>query len=121
MLMQDDAAALFKELLPAQDESYMLGLKLGLSPQEVKSIHFSYTEPRYRLLQTLIEFTKKVEPAPTWRVIVEALRSPTVGLPALAERVEATHFPDSTSTREVLPEPVGKWPSSPLEADCCSY
>ena len=45
MLTQDDAAALFKELLPAQDESYMLGLILGLSPQEVKSIHFSYTEP----------------------------------------------------------------------------
>ncbi|CAI8053745.1 hypothetical protein GBAR_LOCUS29368, partial [Geodia barretti] len=35
---------------------------------------------------------------------VEALRSPSVNLPALAARVEAAHFPDSTATRDVVHE-----------------
>jgi hypothetical protein len=35
---------------------------------------------------------------------VEALRSPAVNVPALARRVEASHFPDRTSTCDVVPE-----------------
>ena len=34
---------------------------------------------------------------------MDALRSPAVNLTALAERVEAAHFPDSTATRPPPP------------------
>ena len=64
----------------------------------------TYTNPRDHLLHILIAFFKGVKPRPTWRVIVDALRSPAVDLPALAKRVEAAHFPDPTSTRDVVPE-----------------
>ena len=97
-LTPDDTVDLLEELLPAQNKSYELGLKFKLPQSEVESIHSTYFKPRNRLLHTLIEFTNQAEPRPTWMVIVEALRSPAVNLPALARRVESAHFPDSTST-----------------------
>ena len=90
-----------EELLPAQTQSYVLGLKLGLLFHEVDRLQVQYSDPRDRLLHTLIAFTKQAQPRPTWRVIVDALRSPAVNLPHLAERVEAAHFPDTTVTRSI--------------------
>ena len=81
----------------------MIGLKL-LPQHVVATVHERYPEPRERLLHVLIEFTKRVEPRPTWRVIIAALRSPAVNLSYLAERVEAAHFPDLNATRNDVPE-----------------
>ena len=99
---------MLEELLPAQNQSYILGLKLGLSAHVADSIHARHAEPRDRLLHTLMEFMKQVEPRPTWRVIIDVLRNPVVNLPHLAERVEAAHFPDTISTRVVSPIPTGR-------------
>ena len=93
-----------EELLPAQNQSYVLGLKLGLPLHDVEGIHYHYYNPRDRLLKVIMEFLKQEQTGPTWRVIVDALRSPAVNLPRLAKRVEAAHFPDPTSTRDVVPE-----------------
>ena len=41
-----------------------------------------------------------MEPPPTWRAIVNALRSPIVNLTALAKRVEGADFPDPTASRD---------------------
>lgn len=90
-LTPDDAADILDELLPAQNQSYVLGLKFRLPQSEVESIQETYSKPRNRLLQILIEFLKQAEPRPTWRFIVEALRTPAVNLPALASKVESTH------------------------------
>ena len=98
VLTPNDAVKVVEELLPAQNQSYELGLKLNLPPHEVKSIHATLTEPRKRLLQIVIEFLNQVDPKPTWRVIVDALKSPLVNLPQLARAVETAHFPDTTST-----------------------
>ena len=97
------------ELLEAQNKSRIFGLKLKLPLHVVDSIHSTYSQHEDRLLQVLIEFTKQIDPRPTWRVIADALRSPTVNLPHLAMKVEAAHFPDPTSTRNVAfeSEPTG--------------
>ena len=58
-LTSDDAASVLEELLEAQNESYVIGLKLQLPEYEVKSIHSMYTLPRDRLLHILMEFTKQ--------------------------------------------------------------
>ena len=120
-LTPDDAVDVLEELLPAQNKSYELGLKLKLRQHEVDSIHSTYSKPRSRLLHVLIEFTNQTEPRPTWRVIVEALRSPAVNLPALAKSVEAAHFPDPTAIRDVLAETTGMSPSAPLISDWCNH
>ena len=112
-LTEADAPQILEELLPAQ----LLGVKLGLPDRDVEAIILRYPDARDRLYHIIIEFLRQVEPRPTWRVIVEALRSPTVGLPDLAKKLEEVHFPDSISTSDVVAEPKGKWPSSPLKAD----
>jgi hypothetical protein len=166
-LKSDDVSDILDELMEAQNHSYVLGLKL-LPTYKVEAIHRQYQDPKERLLHILLAFTRQIQPRPTWRVIVEALRSPSVNLPApavdktlksddvsdildelmeaqnhsyvlglkllptykveaihrqyqdprvivealrspsvnlpgLAARVEAAHFPDSTATRDVVP------------------
>ena len=109
-LKSDDVSGILDELVEAQNHSKVLGLQL-LPPHEVEAIHRQYQDPKERLLHTLLAFTNQIQPRPTWRVIVEALRSPSVNLPALAARVEAAHFPDSTATRDVVHETTtGKSP-----------
>ena len=95
-----------EELLPAQNQSYVLGLKLKIPPYVVEGIVAKHSDPRDRLLHVLLESVEQAKPRLTWRVIVGALRSPAVNLPQLAERVKAAHFPDFSATR-------GDVPSSP--------
>ena len=103
MLTERDAMAIFEELLEAMNQAYMLGLVLKLPPHVVDAISAAYTNARDRFLQVILAFLRQAEPRPTWRVIVDALRSPAVNLTALAERVEAAHFPDPTATRPPPP------------------
>ena len=103
-LTPDDAVNVLEEILEAQNQSFVLGLKLKLPLHVVDAIHSTNLLPRDHLLQVLIEFTKPVDPRPTWRAIVDALRSPAVNLPQLAMRVEAAHFPDPAATRNTSPE-----------------
>ena len=103
-LTPDDAVNVLEEILEAQNQSRFLGLKLNVPDYIVTSIHTQYSDPKERLYYVMVEFLKQVNPRPTWRTIVAALRSSAVNLPQLAIRVEAAHFPDSTSTRGILPE-----------------
>ena len=103
-LRADDAKNVLNELMGAKNKSYALGLELKLPQRTVKAIHTTYSRPDNRLLQVLFEFMKQTDPRPTWRVITDALRSPAVNLPRLAKKVEAAHFPDPTSTRDVVSE-----------------
>jgi hypothetical protein len=102
-LIPDDAGKILVELLPAQNKSRMLGLALNLPPHKVEAIHSQYQNPQDRLYYVIIAFLER-EPRPTWRVIVKALRSRAVNLPALAKKMESAHYPDLTLTRDVVPE-----------------
>lgn len=92
------------EIIEAQNQSYALGLKLKLPEYEVSRIRSMYRDPRDQLLQVIIEFTKQVTPRPTWTAIVDALKSPSVHLPHLAERIETKHCLVPTSSPVVQPE-----------------
>ena len=113
-MTERDADAVLEELLPAQTQSYLLGMKLKLEIHEIDAIHTKYLDPRDRLLHIVLSFLRRAEPRPTWRVIVDDLRNPIVNVTALAERVEAAHFPDPTATR--LPPPA----TGELVIDWCS-
>ena len=105
-----DVITILEELLPAQNKTYELGLKLKLPEYVVEGIHKSFSDPQTRLLHVLMEFRNQMEPRPTWRVIVDALRSPAVNLPQLASEVEAAHFPKSVQTK--VSNNFGRNPSS---------
>jgi hypothetical protein len=104
ILQKGDLYVIVEALLEAKDKAYELGLRLKLSPDEVKSIRNTYQDPQERLTAIIEYLLKQVEPRPTWRLIVNALRSPLVDLPRLAEDVEAAHFPNSNATHDVLLE-----------------
>ena len=93
VLTPDDTIRVAEELLPAQNESFTIGLQLKLPHHEVEAIHRTYPRPADSLLRVIITFLERTV-NPTWRVIVKALRSPAVNLQALARRVEEAHFPD---------------------------
>ena len=99
-LTPGDAVNVLEEILEAQNQSRFLGLKLNVPDYIVTGIHTKYTDPKDCLYYVLVEFLKQVEPRPTWRAIVAALRSPTVNLPLLAMKVENKHFPDPAATRD---------------------
>ena len=89
-LTPDDAADLVRELLPARISSRELGLKLGLSKPVVEHIHHTFSEPQDRLFHVLIESTSASgSTRPTWKALGEALRSPEVDVPDLADEIES--------------------------------
>ena len=95
----DDALDLLEELLPAKIRSHELGLALKLQRRVVDDIHKNISDLRRRLFRVLHEFTSQSEPRPTWRFIVDVLRSREVHLPALADRIEIVHIlPQSSDT-----------------------
>ena len=77
--------------MEAQNQSHFLGLKLKLPNHVVEGIQSQFPAPKDRLYHVVEEFLKQLEPEPTWRAIVEALRSPTIGLPRLVKELEEKH------------------------------
>ena len=69
---------------------------LNIKPVELETITKMYQDPKERFYRIILAFLRQAEPPPTWRAIVNALKSPVVNLTALAKRVEAAHFPDPT-------------------------
>ena len=120
-LTLDDAGKILEELLDAQNHAHLLGLMMNVKPRDVEAIQATYQQPKDRLHNIIIALLQQAEPRPTWRAIVDALKSPVVGLTALARRVEAAHFPDPTATRDVVTETTGMSPSSPLIFDWCEH
>ena len=105
--------------MEAQNQSHFLGLKLKLPNHVVEGIQSQFPAPKDRLYHVVEEFLKQLEPEPTWRAIVEALRSPTIGLPRLAKELEQkhcavspVHSPNKTCNAGTPPQ------CSPLQRQC---
>ena len=97
ILTRADAANVLRELLPSQNESYNLGLLLGLQNHEIDAIHTTNFFPERCLREVIIRFLQQApESRRNWRVIADALSDPLVNHQALAESVKAAHFPNST-------------------------
>ena len=94
LLSDQDVAQVVKELFDVQTQSDRFGRVLKLPKATVDSIHQQYSDPRDRLFRIIDEFVKQVEPPPTWRVILEALRNPLIGQGNLAQQIEKKLFPD---------------------------
>ena len=100
ILTESDAVNILEELTDAQNQAHLIGLALNINPVDVIAIVDNYKQPLDRFLHIILKFLSQSEPPPTWRTIVNALRSPIVNLTALAKRVEAAHFPDPTASRD---------------------
>ena len=90
-MSQNDDVEIVEELLPAKNQSIFLARKLKIPDHTVETIHKEHADQKERLYRVIQEFLKQVEPRPTWRVILDALRSSIVDLPRLAEEIERRH------------------------------
>ena len=90
-LHESDTRIIYEELYEVRAKSKMLGLVLGLEKSTVDAIGAEYRDPADQLVQVIAEFLKQAEPGTTWRVIVNALRSPLIGMHALAKKIEAKY------------------------------
>ena len=88
-LTEADTEEIVENLASAHTQSFVLGIRFNLSLHEVEAIHSEYLDIHVRFLQIILAFLKQQNPKPTWRVIIEALRSPIVNLPGLADELEA--------------------------------
>jgi hypothetical protein len=94
---QELLTVMYEALIPAQNGSHFLGLKLGLPPHAVQAIHSQHHNPKDRLLQVLTEFLQQVDPDEAWSTVVTALRSRTVNLPRLAIEIETQYCASPSS------------------------
>jgi hypothetical protein len=94
-LKDTDEGEIFEELQSAMNHTQFLALKLKIPSFTTDSIHSQYPNPKDRLLHTIKAFLKQVDPEPTWKTIVEALRSRSVNLPRLALELEQRHCPST--------------------------
>ena len=92
-MVRDDVPGIVAQILDVQTKSKIFGRVLKLPAHTVDRIHVQYSDPEECLFQVMDEFVKQVEPRPTWRAIVNALRNPLIGLTSLAEKMESIHCP----------------------------
>ena len=89
----DDLGTLVDELHDARTRWYYVGLKLKVPVDVLDAIESESDDQAERFLRVLKAALKRVEPLLTWRAVVEALRSRTVGMELLAETIEAKYCP----------------------------
>ena len=98
ILTRADAENVLRELLPAQNESYLLGLALGLPIHRmdvVETIETTNLSPKQCLREVIIWFLVTAPKSRrNWRVIADALSD--INHQVLAESIKAAHFPNST-------------------------
>ena len=97
ILTPDDIERILEEILPAMNRSRYIGMALKIPEHIIQTIHDRYEDPQDRLSYILLEFLRQVEPRPTWRAIVDALKSPLVNCTYLAQEVEKSYCPPSSA------------------------
>lgn len=109
MLKPEDASSILNDLIEAKNQYYVLGLQLNIPAHDLDAIKSEYSNPGDGLLQVILAFLRQ-DITPTWRVIIDALRTPSVNLHHLASRLEVSH---STSAQPVV-ETTGSIGTRPI-------
>ena len=80
-----------------------IGIELGLNMTDLDAIETNFgSDPKKCFTKMLTLWLEQVDPLPTQRALVEALRSPTVNLGQLAESVENEDLLVELSSSEVV-------------------
>ncbi|CAI7990227.1 hypothetical protein GBAR_LOCUS442 [Geodia barretti] len=96
-LNKDDAVDIVRQLLDVQNKAKTLGRLLKL-PRAIIEVTPQLTgDPQAPLFYIIDEFLKQVDPRPTWRLILNALRDPLIGEHSLAQEIEMSLTTDITS------------------------
>ena len=84
--------ALLNELHSVRVNWYNIGLELDIPYTELNCFRTMYSDPSDSLREVLIHWLKAaVEPSPTWKAVVTALRSPLVNEMNVAAQLESKY------------------------------
>ena len=88
VLDPNNAMDILQELAVVKAKSEVLGHLLRVPRVLLYSFRQEYTDPQNHLLHVIDEFLKGIDPRPTWRAIIGALRHPQLNYHKLAEEIE---------------------------------
>ena len=91
-LSVNDLPVVMEELNNAHTKWYDIGLQLCVSVGTLDAIKEQYDDPSHCLRETLTTWLKTCPSLPTWKNIVDALRSSTVGEVRLAADLEQKYY-----------------------------
>lgn len=85
-LSLDDLAQIIEDIHDAVDKWHNIGIQLGLHESDLKSIESNYPRQNDRLREMICKWLQNK--AASWKKMVAALKSRTVGEAYLAEKLE---------------------------------
>ena len=97
-LNKDDATDIVRHLLDVQSKAKTLGRLLKVPKAIIDVTPQSTSDPQAPLFHIIDECLKQVDPKPTWRLILNALRDPLIGEHSLAQEIEVSLTMTSSST-----------------------
>ena len=96
----DDLGDVLEETLSSSTKWYKIGLQLKVPVAKLDGIRKEFTDQEDCLCEMLKEWLKgAADTEPSWRVLVEALRSQTVRETQLADQMEAKHCQSERSSQ----------------------
>ena len=106
----DDLVCVLEEILDVSADWYDLGLQLKVSIGTLKSIRAEFYSPKHQLREMLNAWLTTGD-NPSWKILIEALRSRMVGASQLAAVLETKYCPiertesdrDGHSETNILP------------------
>ena len=101
MLEESDLDLLTQDLSGVKQKWYEIGEELRFSVT-LDNIRIKYSDPDVCLKELLRKRLEKGRSVITWRNIVDALRSPDVGDPQLADQLEAKYCPSEFTNNNIL-------------------
>jgi len=109
-LTSDDLGCVLEGVLDAAAQWYNLGLKLKVRTGRLNSIRTEFSTPEVQLREMLNAWLTTGD-NPSWKTLIDALRSPLVGASQLAAVLEAEYCPiertesdrDGYSETNILP------------------
>ena len=79
------------EIHDARTKWYYIGIELKLDVSTLKAIESKYSDCKDCLREVITKWLKAVQPKPTWRSLVDALRRPVVDESKLAAVIEGKY------------------------------
>ena len=90
-LSTSDLSKVRNEILFAAAKWYDIGLELGMTADYLDTIKKATNDPQDCLRELLRRWLSGVDPLPSWKALIAALRTPAVNYPALASEIEQKH------------------------------
>ena len=97
----DDLRELQERLFGVSNKWYDIGLQLRLNADTLDNIEGNSGSTQHCLREMLKKWLRKVNPYPTWKAVVDALKSVVVGEETLAQQLEDKYCKQD-STRSLL-------------------